>query len=299
MLRWRLTAAAGILVPLALVCWLDERFNFDRPGIWLTSLAAIVTLAATAEVLSLLRATDFRPTAWVVQLGALLLVASAAAALVWNSEPLDTPLARLGLTLAAITVSVVLLLINEMGRYREPGKAIVTAGLALYGMLYVGLPIAFLVHLRLLHVDRWGIIAVVSILVVVKVSDSGAYFCGRALGRRHLAPRLSPKKTVEGAIGGLLAGCLASWLFFHVTEVLYGSESDCSGKVWAWLLYGATLVVAGVLGDLSESMLKRDMRQKDSSRWLPGLGGVLDVIDSILFAAPAGYVWWATGGVGP
>jgi phosphatidate cytidylyltransferase len=68
---------------------------------------------------------------------------------------------------------------------------------------------------------------------------------------------------------------------------------------WAWLVYGIVIAVAGIVGDLSESLLKRDMERKDSSTWIPGLGGVLDVLDSLLIAAPAAYLCWVTGIVGP
>ena len=262
-------------------------------------MAVGVVVLTTAEVLALLRSSNHRPLAGVVYGCGLLVVATAAAPLLFPQWPLDSPWDRLGLTLIAVMLTVALVAVGEMSRFRQPGSSTVHASLALWVVLYISLPMAFLIHLRLLHADRWGLLAVISVLVVVKMADTGAYFVGRRWGRRSLAPVLSPKKTIEGSIGALLAGCISSWLFFYLAGAPAGPAGATSGRGWAWLLYGAFLTVAGMLGDLSESLLKRDMQQKDSSRWLPGLGGVLDVVDSLLLAAPVAYVWWAIRGVGP
>jgi phosphatidate cytidylyltransferase len=117
-----------------------------------------------------------------------------------------------------------------------------------------------------------------------------------------MAPVLSPKKTWEGAAGGLIAGALGSWAFFAVaTQVLLTESQVSGGELW-WprcLAYGSVLAVVGLVGDLAESLLKRDVGAKDSGRGLPGLGGVLDVIDSPLAAAPVAYLCWALGLLGP
>jgi phosphatidate cytidylyltransferase len=123
--------------------------------------------------------------------------------------------------------------------------------------------------------------AALLLIVVVVASDSAQYYAGRAFGRRPLAPALSPKKTVEGAAGGLVAGAVALALVGH----------------WWWPAaplalragLGAVLVVLGITGDLFESMLKRAAGVKDSAALIPGHGGVLDRIDALLFAAPVYY----------
>ena len=299
MLKRRLLAAGAILVPVLLLCWLDDQRNFDRPGIWLVPLAVAFGLLAAAEVVGMLRRGGYAPRGWAVYCGSLLLLLAASAPLLGPAFPLGGPWERLGLTCVAVMAAVGIVLVGEMQRYREPGSSTVNAALAIFVVMYVALPITFLVHLRLLHANRWGLLAVLSVLFVVKLSDSGAYFVGRSFGKRKLSPRLSPNKTIEGAVGALVVGCAASWFFFYF---LAHSQSDVpmsSGRGWAWIAYGATLTVAGMLGDLAESLIKRDMQQKDSSRWLPGLGGVLDIMDSLLLAAPVAYLWWATGGVGP
>jgi phosphatidate cytidylyltransferase len=115
------------------------------------------------------------------------------------------------------------------------------------------------------------------------VSDSAQYYTGRALGRHRLAPAISPAKTVEGAIGGLVLGSVA---------MTYGGLALFKG-VNPWLLLATSVVVValGMVGDLFESLLKRSAGVKDSSTLIPGHGGVLDRIDSWLFAAPVFYVF--------
>jgi phosphatidate cytidylyltransferase len=114
-----------------------------------------------------------------------------------------------------------------------------------------------------------------------------------------MSPVLSPKKTIEGAVGGIAAACLGAWICraWIVPNLVGASQSR--GTVLGWMVYALVLAVAGMLGDLAESLLKRDAQRKDSSSWLPGLGGVLDVLDSLVFAAAPAYACWVGGLVGP
>ena len=121
------------------------------------------------------------------------------------------------------------------------------------------------------------------LLVVIVVSDSAQYYTGRAFGRRPLAPAISPKKTVEGAIGGMVFGTAAM--------ILVGRLAFAASPLGLLALLGAAIVALGIVGDLFESLLKRSAGVKDSSALIPGHGGVLDRIDSWLFAAPAYYVF--------
>ena len=135
------------------------------------------------------------------------------------------------------------------------------------------------------------------VIVVTKCGDTGAYFTGRLLGRNKLAPRLSPGKTWEGCIGGLVFAVAAAFGFaaacgtvrpyealeFKLTPGFYFTVKQVA-------VSALVIAVAGIFGDLAESLIKRSARVKDSSSWLPGLGGVLDMIDSVLFAAPAFYL---------
>jgi phosphatidate cytidylyltransferase len=120
-------------------------------------------------------------------------------------------------------------------------------------------------------------------MLTIVVSDSAQYYTGRAFGRRPLAPSISPKKTREGAVGGLIFGTAAM--------VLGGLRVFPAAPLAILVLSAATVVVLGIVGDLFESLLKRSAGVKDSSALIPGHGGVLDRIDSWLFAGPVYYVF--------
>jgi phosphatidate cytidylyltransferase len=122
---------------------------------------------------------------------------------------------------------------------------------------------------------------------VPKCCDIGAYTVGRLLGRHRMTPVLSPKKTWEGAVGGVAAAILVAIGIDRLgpTPVLM--------KDYRWEVgFGLSVGIAGMLGDLAESLIKRDCQTKDASAVVPGFGGVLDVVDAIIFSAPASYVWF-------
>lgn len=148
-------------------------------------------------------------------------------------------------------------------------------GKAALGPLYVSLPLAMLVWVDLLPRGNWWIFF---LLVVIFANDTGAFYCGKLFGRHKLFEAVSPNKTWEGAIGGLLSGLLTGLLYMNAT----GLHRLDLGVVL--LLVGMS--AAGQVGDLVESMLKRNHRKKDSGRMLPGHGGVLDRIDGVLFSVP-------------
>jgi phosphatidate cytidylyltransferase len=123
---------------------------------------------------------------------------------------------------------------------------------------------------------------------VVVLCDAGAYFAGRRYGRRKLAPQISPGKTVEGAIGGVLAGIVCGLVFKGVFDLWLPDLS----RAFPWsaaVLFAFVLSLVGIIGDLVESLLKRDARAKDTGSLLPGMGGILDRIDSNLLAIPVMY----------
>lgn len=133
-----------------------------------------------------------------------------------------------------------------------------------------------------------GIFFMVFVLACVVGCDAGAYFAGRAYGRRKLAPRISPGKTVEGALGGLIAGSL----FGLVTKGVFDAAWPDMSAAFGWRLvlpFALAVSVVGIIGDLVESMLKRDAEVKDAGGLLPGMGGVLDRIDAPLLAIPIMY----------
>ena len=184
---------------------------------------------------------------------------------------------------ATLTAAVLGQLVQEVRRFTGDGHATARAASGLFALLYLGLLPSFLVRLRWLpEVGLWAVVATV---FVPKVGDIGAYFTGRAVGRHKMAPTLSPKKTWEGFAGGLAASAgTAVGIGFAAPLFPHGPLEAAA--------FGLVVGTAGVLGDLFESLLKRDAQVKDASATLPGFGGVLDVIDSILFAAPVSYLWF-------
>ena len=144
--------------------------------------------------------------------------------------------------------------------------------------LYLGLPIGVMTALRETHGPR----VLFLLMLTVIASDVAQYYTGRAVGRRPLALTVSPKKTMEGAVGGLVFGTAVAVAAGH----WWLPEASWPLRV----VMGIVLVAAGIVGDLFESMLKRSAGVKDSFALIPGHGGVLDRIDALLFAAPAYYV---------
>lgn len=299
MLRWRLIFAAVIIAPLVALIVADFQNYFGTPGILLTPLGLAVGLLAAGEILAMLKAKGHDPVAWPVYLGVTLILAAACAPMGWQlagvDYPADCPLGKLGWPLAAAALAVGLVFVSEMMRYKEPGGVVVNVALGMFVTLYIGLLLTFVAALRLFDSNERGMAALVSLLFVAKFSDTGAYFSGKTFGRHKLAPKLSPGKTIEGAIGGIVVACGASWFFFQFLAPMIIGADAVPSPMWGVLIYGITIAVAGMLGDLSESMLKRDMQCKDSSSWLPGLGGVLDILDSVLAAAPPAFICWAAG----
>ncbi len=159
-------------------------------------------------------------------------------------------------------------------------SATVSVAVTLLGPCWIGLGVGFLLLLRTTAPDDYGLDLVLATLLGVWASDIFAFFGGRAYGRRKLAPAISPSKTVEGALTGLVLGTVVVWF------TLYGQGV---GRVEA-LVVGLVVCVASPLGDLFESFLKRDLGVKDSGRLLGEHGGVLDRIDALLFAGPAAYI---------
>ncbi|HUY35398.1 MAG TPA: phosphatidate cytidylyltransferase [Pirellulales bacterium] len=297
---WRLTLGTAFITALAGLAWLDQ--HASRPGTYLFPLALVLTLACGGELLGLLSAREMRPVPWVVQGGNLLIVSSNLAPLFWGPGFLGRgflgrgdPLGTFGWPAAALALALLAAFAAEMWRYTGPGHVTESLSAAILAFAYVGLLMSFVVQLRLLEGGQVGIAALLSLAIVVKMCDTGAYTIGRLMGRHKMAPLLSPKKTVEGAIGGLVFACAGSWLAFRwLVPAIIGAGRPLA-PVGGWLAYGLLVGGAGMLGDLAESLLKRDLGRKDSSMWMPGFGGVLDVLDSILPAAPVAYLCWAFG----
>jgi phosphatidate cytidylyltransferase len=177
-------------------------------------------------------------------------------------------------TLLGITVLVLLLAVTEVLFRNQP---IASVAARYFGVFYIALPLGLLVAIHAVA----GPLAVLLPIATIVVSDSSQYYSGRAFGRRALAPTVSPKKTIEGAIGGIVVGTA----FMSVAGRLAFPSAP-----FGWLvLLGLAIVTLGIVGDLFESKLKRVAGVKDSSTLIPGHGGVLDRIDALLLATPVFY----------
>jgi phosphatidate cytidylyltransferase len=183
--------------------------------------------------------------------------------------PLDVAILVAVLVLAAIAVITT-----------QPGpSALADTAAAAFAVLYIGLPLGALAAVHSIG----GREAVILLVVTIVASDSAQYYTGRAFGRAPLAPAISPKKTREGAIGGVVIGSAA---MIAGARLVFPAAPPS-----AVALTAVAVVALGILGDLFESLLKRSAGVKDSSALIPGHGGILDRIDSWLFASPAYYLF--------
>ena len=185
--------------------------------------------------------------------------------------PLDAALAGATLGLSALALNG--------AAAPAPGAALQSAAIAAFAPIYIGLP------LGLLAATRWmlGREAALLLILTVAISDTFQYYSGRAFGRRPLAPIVSPKKTVEGAVGGFVGAVLSLSVIGHWWLPHIGLP--------ARVVLGIAIAAVGIVGDLFESLLKRSVDMKDASAVIPGHGGVLDRIDALLFAAPVYYIF--------
>lgn len=306
MLGRRLLAAALIIPTMLGILWLDYWLGlpqqWSRPGLVLSLFALLTGALAAQELAAMLdhAASHVNPLTLMASVMAMILVASAPVA--WAEYPPDCPLGRMGFVVSGLVAGLVIQVAVEMARFDASGRSargevLDRLGRAALVLLYLGTAFGFLIPHRFIGVgtesgpNGLGLFSLVMLITTVKLSDASAYFAGKALGTIKLAPRLSPGKTLQGSIGGLIGGCAGAVLMVYlIAPLVFGLSID---KPWWWVgLYGLLVTLAGMFGDLAESMFKRDANTKDSSTWLPGLGGVLDIVDSLVFAAPISFLLW-------
>lgn len=235
-------------------------------GHWLLGLTAGLSLCGLWEFYGLASSKGLSPLKWWGMAGGLLLLAYMGFRLPW---------------LLALQVIWLLLLMSHLVFRAEVDKSLDRIGITAFGILYI--PLLF-GHMLLLRSDYGftGYKLLFFSMALVWICDTGAYFTGMLLGRHPLAPHVSPKKSIEGLAGGLVVTLGAAFLLqrWWLWEI---SPADA-------LLVAAGAVVLGTLGDLVESLFKRDASVKDAGNLLPGHGGILDRFDSMLFVIP--FVYW-------
>jgi phosphatidate cytidylyltransferase len=237
---------------------------FSPPAIFL-AVAELLLVVALVEYVTLARASGLPVPAIPAGVAAMLTCGVFARSV---PLPLDVVLMSALVALGALTLTT----------WHGGRDALGLASASLFPALYLGLPFGAMVAIR----ETRGRDALFLLMLTVFASDTAQYYSGRAVGRRPLAPTISPKKTIEGAIGGFVFGAIVC---------------AAVGAVWLPVVpvalraaIGIMIVALGVAGDLFESMLKRSAGVKDSSSLIPGHGGILDRIDALLFAAPVYYV---------
>jgi phosphatidate cytidylyltransferase len=295
-LRNRLTFGPIMLGGLFLLLWLDHKAQQwtlgayadarDQPrgiaGLGIVALLVIALPGAVAELARLFAAEHVRPYRVIAAAGCGALIAHAFATQFPRFQPIAAS------TLAFIIVFVMLLSALRRALDRQTQDAIVHMAGTVLATLYLGGLAWFLVALRVKGSPRvhGSTVLILMILLCVKFTDIGAYFGGRAFGRRKLIPWLSPGKTWEGLAFGLLTAAA-------IGAACAPFIDERRGYALTWpkgAVFGAVIGGVGQLGDLLESMMKRDAEVKDSGSSIPGFGGILDVTDSPLLAAPFAYL---------
>lgn len=233
-------------------------------GWWLFGLALVGGLLALHELYVMVR--DLRPLVLGGYLGfALTLLGLQLGGLEWMLAGL-------------LSTFVFAFIVYGLGGVRQ--SATTSFGVTLLGVAWVGAGIGCLLLIR--DIPEFGFWAVMAVLFTVFAADTGAFFVGRTFGRHSLAPAISPKKSWEGFVGGVLAAVGMAFVILYKDRAEFLSVPES-------LLLGLVIALAAVLGDLFESAVKRDLDVKDSGRVLGGHGGMLDRLDSLLWAGPAAY----------
>jgi len=287
---------AVVLIPIVLL------LVFRAPVEVLAVIVAAIAILSAREFLDIVRAYNVTPIGAPTYIGIGLLF-GVVGALGSPKPTMGTGTVLLAMIAACALAPFVYLAIGM--RRSELATAYPAAAASTFAIGYVGIPLALLVQLRQLTP---GVVLVLYLLIMVWSGDTFAYYVGRSIGRHRMSPRVSPKKTWEGAIasvvGSVVLGTyvlthafqISTWLWNHhlLGERQYGwFTAQPLAPIGELIVLGAVLNIAAQLGDLVESAIKRGANVKDSGAILPGHGGMLDRIDALLFAAPVLWIYAA------
>jgi phosphatidate cytidylyltransferase len=288
MLGWRLVMSAILVPAIVALFWLDQRQGTS--AIILLAFCLFVAVRNAYELSDLLSVRNIQPHFPATACLSCLVVLAGWGHL-YTSDSTAGIFASLGLIAAALTFSFCALLTLEAVEYRAPGRSMESLGGNLLTVFYAGGLIAVTAQLRWLPSPQTGYFAIASMIISVKCGDTMAYTFGRLWGKRKLAPILSPGKTRMGLVGAIVGSTLGGWLWLNFAGRLFDSSLQ-PGPQWNILAYSAVIGLIGLVGDLCESLIKRDVQKKDSAILMPGFGGLLDLLDSPLFAGPFALAWW-------
>jgi phosphatidate cytidylyltransferase len=289
MLGWRLLVSAILIPAFVLLFYLDHRAGDSAPV--LLAVALLIAVRSAWELAELFRVRSFAPSFPQTAFLSCAVVAAAWIPHLWPTAAVNGPAAELGGPLVAFGLAVLWLLASNAARYREPGGRMETLGAELLIVCYVGLLLCLTTQLRWVAGARAGYLVLGSLLVTAKSGDIGGYTLGRLFGRRKMAPRLSPGKTWAGAVGALIGSALGAALWLHWAPHWFDAAWEPCPVLWS-VVYGIVIGIAGMVGDLCESLIKRDLGKKDAAALMPGFGGLLDLTDSVLYAGPIAYILW-------
>ncbi|MFN0199456.1 MAG: phosphatidate cytidylyltransferase [Planctomycetaceae bacterium] len=292
MLRWRLAVSATVIPVLFLLFWWDHRIGSSAPVFLVIS--QLLLAGCVLELVRMLRArfTD-------VETARLLACAGLVALSAWikpGLEALSPTMVPDVDTLACSAIVLIgvwlLLLARAVFSFRAESQNTLTIAAESLVLLYVGMGICLTANLRWVAGAERGYLVLGSMIVAVKMGDVGGYTIGRLFGHRKFIPRLSPGKTWAGVYGAMSSAVLVSLFWLGWISTAWFGETTLAPHWERIVLYGLVMGAAGIVGDLAESLIKRDAGVKDSGNTIPGFGGVLDLMDSLLFAGPLAYLFW-------
>ncbi len=308
-MRRRLLLGPVLILVLLGLLWLDEAATRLRPpaglgvlsvdgahlapGLVLLGFGVLVCARAAIELTRMFDASGIHASRRVLIAAAVLGVLAGGLSIPGPGRTIGPT--NSGALLATAAAAVVVMALLSHTRHKTVKGACGSVGAGLTAFAYAGVMLGFLMALR----TEFGAWAVLGVILTAKFCDIGAYFTGTFIGRHKLIPWLSPGKTWEGLFGGMLASGLMG-LGLSILETRFNSISNVTVQPVHGFLIGAGIGLVAQLGDLSASVLKRDAGIKDSGRILPGFGGVIDVVDSLVLVGPAAFwylVWLRTSGV--
>jgi len=292
MLGWRIFISV-ILVPVLIgIFFLDHRAGETAP--YLFALCLLLVWRAAYEFTDLLKTRSFSPSFVLIGSCSTLIVAAT-----WiphlpsTAAGLTLPMALTSrdLSIDVFGLAILAAFLRGAIRYREPGTTMETLGADILGIAYLGGLLSVTAQLRWVAGVQAGYLVLASLVIGAKCGDIGGYTLGRLFGKKKLVPTLSPGKTQMGGVGAILGSSVAvtAWLQFAPG---YFFDNGVPCDIALSLIYGAIIGVVGLVGDLAESLIKRDVGKKDSAVLMPGFGGLLDLLDSVLYAGPVAVILW-------